>query len=492
LSESPKDLDAKIGKALAEWPSPDKSLEEWEKSAKLIEARLREGARAANLSTGLYGDDQIFLGPALPQTPEERHNSGPLAAAVEKQIASARGAAGVEVKMGQEQTTRRRFKDLELMANTPPPASSRVSQPSVPEHPSGVMRAPEAQKGDSGIVDLALAAAADPGAAERAQQTPLASEGLFDEEPVSARPPPAVSQPISQPVSQRVAVAAPASVPAASSPLAPPLLVPPALAALAPAKKSRMGLVVGLIMVPAVAAAGLFFVMQLKGRSPLAVFRPVAPAVIPAKPAPLPETPIAAASATSGALATNDVDVAPPTATEAPAGTPRALAHPNRPQLHTGPAAAKAPPPEAQKPAAPETDPSLIAKNLPPSPVPEASSTLSEAMKQAAGPVGTMRTADGPGEPQFAPGSVAQRPSQGQVTGALGAVLPGARSCLPPGGAISRATVTFGSSGAVQSVVISGSASGRPEEVCIKAALSKARVPPFAQASYPTSVTIRP
>ena len=55
-------------------------------------------------------------------------------------------------------------------------------------------------------------------------------------------------------------------------------------------------------------------------------------------------------------------------------------------------------------------------------------------------------------------GNVPQKPSQGAVTGALGAVLPRARACLGPDDPISRATVVFSSGGSVQSVSVSGAA----------------------------------
>ena len=88
-------------------------------------------------------------------------------------------------------------------------------------------------------------------------------------------------------------------------------------------------------------------------------------------------------------------------------------------------------------------------------------------------------------------GNVPQKPSQGAITGALGAVLGGARACVGPDDPISRATVTFASAGNVTSVTVSGGAVGKPAEGCIKAALSKAKVAPFAEASYSAPVTIR-
>jgi len=78
------------------------------------------------------------------------------------------------------------------------------------------------------------------------------------------------------------------------------------------------------------------------------------------------------------------------------------------------------------------------------------------------------------------------------VTGAIGAVLPEARACLGPDDPVSRAHVTFASSGSVQSITVTGGAAGKPQEACIKAALGKAKVPPFAESGFGANFTIRP
>jgi hypothetical protein len=51
--------------------------------------------------------------------------------------------------------------------------------------------------------------------------------------------------------------------------------------------------------------------------------------------------------------------------------------------------------------------------------------------------------------------------------------------------------VTFQSDGSVQSVSVSGGAAGKPAETCIRAALMKARVPPFASPTFSAPATIR-
>src|SRR5207244_4159549 len=89
----------------------------------------------------------------------------------------------------------------------------------------------------------------------------------------------------------------------------------------------------------------------------------------------------------------------------------------------------------------------------------------------AAGPAAAGAEAPTPAAAPVAPaGSVPQRPSQGAVTGALGAVLPDARACLGPDDPVSKARVVFGSNGSVESITVTGFAAGKPVEACIKGA----------------------
>ncbi len=137
-------------------------------------------------------------------------------------------------------------------------------------------------------------------------------------------------------------------------------------------------------------------------------------------------------------------------------------------------------------------DPKLVA-NIPTGGAGGGSGDLSEAMKAAAGGGtglggGSQPTDQGP---KFAPGTVPQHPSQGQVAGAIGSVMPAARACVPGGAPVSRATITFQSDGSVKNVSVTGYAVGKSAEACIKGALSKAKVDPFAEATYPMTVSVR-
>jgi hypothetical protein len=112
--------------------------------------------------------------------------------------------------------------------------------------------------------------------------------------------------------------------------------------------------------------------------------------------------------------------------------------------------------------------------------------SLDQAMRVAAGPIDGPKKEASKDEPGFAAGSVPQRPSMGSVTSAIGSALPGARACLAEGDEPVRATVVFNSVGTVKSVSASGDKAS-----CIQAALSKAKVPAFAEPTFTTTATVR-
>ncbi|MGO9833856.1 MAG: hypothetical protein ACLP1X_06550 [Polyangiaceae bacterium] len=90
------------------------------------------------------------------------------------------------------------------------------------------------------------------------------------------------------------------------------------------------------------------------------------------------------------------------------------------------------------------------------------------------------------------PDSVPLRPSTGAIQSALGVAGRAARACLAAGDPPSHATVTFRSDGSVSDVAVSGVATGTPAEGCIRGALSRARVPAFAEPSFAAPMTVRP
>jgi hypothetical protein len=95
-------------------------------------------------------------------------------------------------------------------------------------------------------------------------------------------------------------------------------------------------------------------------------------------------------------------------------------------------------------------------------------------------------------KPAAQPSDVPQQPSTGAAQAAVAQVIGSARACVAGHDAPSRATLVFGSDGRVQSVSISGPAAGTPAEACIRAALSRARVEPFAKPTFSVGATVRP
>jgi len=137
----------------------------------------------------------------------------------------------------------------------------------------------------------------------------------------------------------------------------------------------------------------------------------------------------------------------------------------------------------------PPTDPKLTT-NVPTGPAGQ-SGDLAGAIQSAAGGGTGPGQGDAP-KPKPASGSVPERPSQGDVRVAIGGAMGAVRGCFSPGNPTSRALVTFQSDGSVKGVSVSGWAAGRPEEGCVKTALSKLSVGPFSDATYSVPVSINP
>jgi hypothetical protein len=247
-------------------------------------------------------------------------------------------------------------------------------------------------------------------------------------------------------------------------------------------KKGKGGVLVLLFVgVAAVAAGGFFFVQHQRAGAAQAVLKTeVAPPPVVVAAAPAPKPAEVTAPAPEATLDPNALPSEP---------DPIALAAKPTVGGRVVTPGAKTDKPVA---AAKEETAKLSQKDLPTAPS-GPQGDLGKAMGAAVGADGKPieATPAAGNTAQFAAGSVPQKPSQGAVTGAIGAVLPGARACLGPDDAVSRASITFGSAGGVSSVSVSGGAAGKPAEGCIKAALGKAKVAPFAEPTYTANVTVR-
>lgn len=503
MSETRKKLS--LDAALRDFPDSRKSASEWEDLARSIAEKATGPEPMAGLAS--IEDEKLFAAP-LGQLEESSHNHA-LSGETRETESDPAGklAEGKPMTMpADRERDRRSLQDLAKMAAmTPPPASVRtpIAPPSAPK------------SDDSGVVDLAAAAAADPHAPARAQATPLASQGLFDDvEPVSQRPPsvqaammaPASIPPPSSvpqslppgslppaslpPISQAPASFAPTSAIAANGTVQ--MAAAPSHPAVATEKKKGAPVLLvlgGLVAVGAIAAATFVGINMTKtpASEPVAAVAPPAPQPeTPAAPTAAPEPPPAATAEATPAPAEDTVD---PSALPASKGAKVALS--KAPAVGAKAAPKAAAPEPAAKPEEKKEPAKLTAKDLPQGAA-GGNTDLNTAMQRAAGPSasGDQKAAE-PSGPQFAAGSVPRKPSQGAVTGAIGAVLSQARACVGPDDPVSRAAIVFSSGGAVQQVRVSGHAAGKPAEACIKAALGKAKLTPFAEPTYTANITIR-
>jgi hypothetical protein len=338
---------------------------------------------------------------------------------------------------------------------TPLPVAAKAAASPLPTPAAepAVKRASEGGSDDSGVVNLKLvderATAAQVAAAAKAK--PGASS-LFDDD--------------GKPASSKGAVAAKGGAAAKT-----------AVAKAAPAEKKGSGATTGLVIALVGIAAGVaIWQVRANGKSTPTVAESAPPKAAPeaAKPAAPAPTAVAAApkAADTGGPAGFDPDKLP----EAPSAAPSAQA-----QARGGPLG-KEPEPKSNAVAA-----------AAPRPVGSTGDLRSE-MRKAVG-------ADGkplPTEPEPAAlgdtrsKTLPERPSQGAVQSAIGAVLGAAKGCVAGADEATRATVTFGSSGAVNNVSVTGWASANGKSSCVVAALKGAKVGGFTDDHYSFPVTIKP
>jgi hypothetical protein len=432
---------ARMDRALADWPSAKRTTLEWDDKAEQVMSYIGSGQQPR---TADQVSDEDLLRPPLPRSPGEVQSSAPVETGSEASNMS---------NVSSRERDRASLKDLAKLASSPP--SSRTPAAGVlfggPPSPKAEVEAGEAKQENSGMINLAALAA------EEEAKTAA-----------SAKPPALSAEAMSTMRSAEAVKATPAPVKSD--------------------KKAIPWVAVSGIVAAAAVAAGVFFGMQRAQRSemgPVAVVASPAaqPVVVAAKPA---QTQPAA---TPVPPAEQGVDPSTLPAAGQPGQTVAAV--PGR-TVASGPARASGAP--AASAAVPPALVAVIPTTTAPAPT-SSDQNLQSMMQQAAGSSPTATPAAAPtttDTPLPAPGSVPLKPSQGAIQGALGAALPGARACLGADDPISHATVTFQSDGSVQGVAVSGGAAGKPAEACIRSALGKARVTPFAQPTFTASTTVRP
>jgi hypothetical protein len=478
--------EAQIDEALANWPSTARSPLDWDEAADQVITRIQSPNVTG--TERMIADDALFGAP-LPQEPGEPEPRG-----AEK----ARPAA----LRSQEDRQRERsnLQSLVKLANTPPP-------PGVGKTPSAPPIINNTAGGDSGIVDLKILASLDPFGAARAKTTPLAAVDLYEddevvntsdvireeEEPshvspwgVGARPPSNDPPPgsLNDLVPDERSSAPPQSAPRAARPNRAALLASaraqlhdaPANSGGGLAAHRSTALAWGMAIV-AVAAAVLFFVKTRQKDAPVAEVvataePPAASASASAAPPPAPPTAAQTAAAASSAPTTGEKVAS---ADELP------LAPKKQAQTKSGPRPTEDKPKVAVA-AKPKEESSSSSS--------DPNDLRSEIEKRAGSKEPKQEAADSTGSQSSS--SLPQRPSGGEITGAINAALPNARACLGPDDPVSYATIVFDSSGKVSSVTVSGGAEGKPAEQCIRTAMGHVKVQPFAESSFTARATVRP
>ena len=480
----------------------DRALGDWPVASPAVEEAVTAVRNRLVAATDGAPSDALFSEPFPAVDGENQENvSGSVRGVGFEGIeapSSVRAGGKSEGSMTQQVERRRdrtSFQELAKLAQTPPPPSTVPSAGAAPDSlKSGPHSAPasnplswpsapggagpwSAADSDSGMVDLKSIAQSDPNAVDRAQATALAKDGLFDDVPAGPAMPAPISQAPVAPGSQSPRAEAPPTSVAAALPAsmaaAPAVSVVSAVPMPTPQreeKKKGGGILIGLGLVATLGAmaAGAFFYVSNAHQAEVAA----APVAV-APPPPVAQAPTPPAAPTVEAPKQEEpVAVAAPEAVDAPKGK------------HAAKAVAKS----AGKPVAAAEAPAEAKEKA--GNITGLSGSLADEMRKRVGPEDAKKNEKM--EPAESTAGRQPKPSQGQVQGAIGAVLMKARECLGPDDPVSKANVVFGSSGAVQSVSVSGGAAGKPAEGCVKAALGKAKVPAFADETYSFPVTIRP
>lgn len=334
--------------------------------------------------------------------------------------------------------------------------------------------------------------------AERAAKTQMAR----DSAPPGSLPPgslppgslsPGIARPSAPPSSRGSAPpssrgsAPPDSVPPASGPAVPvpvvavvaapttPAAPPGAKVApvkIEPAKKADQPssplplLVVGIVLVSLLAVG---YAVMKRPTGPTVTQTGIAPPPSWTPPPAASSAPSPVPSAAPSAASPGDVDIgslgAPDTSSKEPKGV-------------------RVDPKDPKEPKKVDTAPTAAISAAPIGPAGDLTDEIKKRMGGAGG--GKTEATDPGGAPSDAKES---KPSAGAVAGSLNAIRGAARACLADTEDVARINVVFGSSGAVQSASVSGAGKA---EGCVKAAVLKAKVAPFTDATFSTSFTVRP
>lgn len=494
---------------LRSWPAPARDDRAWEEQADSI----MRAALAAPDETGSTSVSALFEAPPLAAEAGEPQDS--LVSVGEKKMSqesdqsagsqkaeSSPHSAAAPSTVSPRSTERKRgsLKDIAARASqsgaasrpgliAPPSApSSRTAAP-LPSAPVSAIasRPVEAGKEDSGIVNLnSVKANVTPAQVAAAEKATPASTGLFDDENRTAEAVPA------KPVETK-----PVEITAAKKDVAKTAPAKTAPAKPAEEKKKGSGGVVPVAIIAALGLAAAFAITKANSKPPtpsqetVAESRPVqeSPQVEQPSQAPVPQ-----GAPTVEAVAAPEPAVAAEPDESAPSGGSRmAAATPGGGASTPAPGGASAQEKDtASKPAEQEKSAAGTASTSQPSS--NSPGDLSSAMAQAVGgdQKKELPTAENAQPAAGQNQNIPEQPSQGSAAAAIGAVMGGAKACVAGADDVSRAQITFSSSGTVSNVSVTGWATSHGATGCIKAALQGAKVGPFSRPSFTLGVTIRP
>ena len=449
-----QDIDA----LLASWPAPlPKGIAAGAEEARGWEDRadaIVRAAEAARDDAAKVEAEALFEAPSLAAEPGEE---AAITAAGEKKMSQETESGDAPASTTTPVPTERKRTSLKEIAARASQSGARLSSPGAPPSSKAAAsvrpaapppsRPQEAGKDDSGIINLqvvqASATAQQVAAAEKAKP---AQAALFEDEK---------------------------TVESGTSPVPKPKKT--ATVSVIEPKKSNTGLI-GAIAIAVVGIAAAFAIMSSRpdAAPPSA---PVLADKAPAPPSAAPEQVAPAATQAATAVATADPAPSASAAADGKVADGAKTAAPGA----TGAATVAAADPKLAKAAIPSGKPG----------------DLQAEMAKAVGKDGAAKS-DQPAAPIPEPASggrnqnIPERPSQGAVAAAFGPVMGGAKACVSGADDVSRASVTFSSSGRVSSVSVSGWAAAHGKSGCVQAALKAAKVGPFSKSSYTVGVPIRP
>ncbi len=468
-SRPPIDLDALLGR----WPEPSRAstseAQAWDELADATVARARAAAAPAASAQEMQLDS-LLAAPTLEAEPGE-----PTTAGVSKMSES-------DDDKPRPSLRRPSLKELaERVSKTPPPPSSlppgslppsSLAAPPPPSSLSAVASKPPSAPPAS-MPGPASATPASLSALARASQPVITTRdsappasGAAGISPAAASSPPAAAS--SPPSSASTASEPPPSAAPASNVVQ--------LSEAKPAPKSGgssfRAIGVAIFGLGAAAAAAMFFMGKGTEQPPEAPKADVVETAEPKAEEPKPAEPEAVAkkdeAAGDGTLDIANLDDA--VAKVEPGAAEEALAPPaSAPPGWTPP-----PKPTGTARVEPEGD-------------------LASAMKDAVGAETAKPVEATPATEPTPAGALPDRPPVGSVTSAINGAMGAAKACVAGADDVSRATVTFNSSGSVQSVSVGGWAADKGGAAsCIKAAFQSAKVSPFSKPTFTTGATIRP